>query len=489
MTIDLQDNAPRTPPLPPAGTGRTLRDVPMPGFVKRLAQRLALLPGQPDMASARHIDRLRRTCNEALAKPNKIGGLVAIAHVADQYAAMSPAERGVFFNLLRDEFGVNPAEVHGAYDAYRDGADEPGAALIRLTKALESPRLQLFRLFNTIPAGIKFLVDLRAELLRRLKGDPGLRPMEFELRHLLESWFNLGFLHLERITWDSPAGLLEKLIAYEAVNEISNWGDLKHRLISDRACFAYIHPAMPGEPLIFVEVALVRGMPDNIQRLLDTSGPDLRPEEADTAVFYGITNAQAGLHGIPLGNLLIKHVTQRLRAQWPKLDTFVTLSPLPRFRQDFLNPALENGGLEAFFDEQQAQRVCALAGEETLGRAVWALLERPAWPEDREVREALRDGLLRAARAYLLNVQPHNGQGGQRTVIGGRAACPVAHFHAANGAVLQRINWLGDVSPRGLRQSAGIMVNYLYDPLKFESHQNSYMAHGRIDAGRPVLAL
>ena len=489
MTIDLQDNSPQEPQLTPPRTGRRLRDVPMPGFVKRLAQRLDLLPGERHAASPRQLDRLRRDCNEALAKPNQLGGLVAIARVADQYTAMSPNERTEFFNLLRDEFGVNPAEVHGAYATYRDATDDPGAALIRLTKALESPRLQLLRLFNTIPAGIKFLVDLRAELLRRLKDDPGLRPMEFELRHLLESWFNLGFLHLERITWDSPAGLLEKLIAYEAVNEISNWGDLKHRLISDHACFAFIHPAMPGEPLIFVEVALMRGMPDNIQRLLDPSAPDIRPDQADTAVFYGITNAQAGLHGIPLGNLLIKHVTQRLRAQWPKLDTFVTLSPLPRFRQDFLTPALENGHLGEFFDAEQTARVCAMAGEQTLGEAVAALLDRPNWHQDEQAQDALREGLLHAARAYLLSPQHNDGRNAQRTIVGGRAACPVAHFHAANGALLQRINWLGDASPRGLRQSAGMMVNYLYDPQKFEAHQNSYQVHGRIDASRLVTSL
>lgn len=437
------------------------------------------------------LEEIRAKCLEAVEKYGKLAGLVAVAEVADAYAKLAEDERGGFFKMLHEDFSVDPQALDGAIAAYRaardSGNDDAGAgpaeahiakALVGLTRTLESPRHDLFRQFNTIPSGIKFLVDLRADLYPFLKRDASLAPLEYELRRLLEAFFNLGFLRLERIGWDSPAVLLENLIRYEAVHRISNWAELKHRLVSDRACFAFIHPFMPTEPVIFVEVALTRGIADNIQRLLDPEAPDLSPDQADTAIFYGISNAQAGLRGIPFGNLLIKQVATRLKREVPNLVTFATLSPLPHFRKDFLDPAVADGSIAGFFTQEESEALCAMAGMDTVSWAVGQLLASPGWESDGEKSGAMRAGLLRAARHYLADARKN-----------GRAICPVAHFHGSNGALLARINWLADTSQTGIAQSAGVMVNYRYDMEHFERHQSRYLQDGDLLMAKEVQAL
>lgn len=412
---------------------------------------------------------LRGWCQEALDKGGEIAGLKAIARVADAYAAMGEAERDMFFELLKEDFGVNPDELDAAIDAYRAAQGARVTELAALARTAESPRMALFRLFNTIPESIKFLVDLRADLEARLRRDPELKLVELDLLHIMLSWFNIGFLQLQRISWNSPAALLEKLVNYEAVHEIRSWMDLKRRLAPDRACFAFIHPSMPMEPIIFVEVALVNGLTSTVEELLRQDGPHLPAHQADTAIFYSITNAQRGLRGIHFGNMLIKKVAIKLRGEVPGLRTFATLSPLPRFRRDFLEPALADGRITGYFSPGEASRLVELSGSGDIGIAVAALLSRKLWHEDPEVSSALRPGLLRAAHAYLTTCRPD-----------GQAVCSVAHFHASNGAMLRRLNWLGNTSLAGLERSAGIMVNYLYDMEQFEEHQQRYRATGRL---------
>ena len=438
-------------------------------------------PGAEDLTIQ---EQVRRWCQEALEARGRIAGLVAIARVADAYNNMNVDERHAFFRMLGSDFSVDRYEVDEAIDAFREAEEPCIRELNRLTMALDSPRLQLFRQFNTIPESIKFLVDLRADISARLKQDPELWLLEFELRHLLESWFNLGFLKLHRITWDSPARLLEKLVEYEAVHEINNWMDLKRRLGSDRACFAFIHPNMPAEPIIFVEVALVRGITSNVHEVLGPDATHLQPHQADTAVFYSITNAQRGLRGIPFGNMLIKKVTAQLRGDVPGLSNFATLSPIPRLRSNFLTPLLRNGGMERFYTGDEATRLLEVVGADNLfgaqdlSTAVSELLGRPEWFRDNKVSEALRPGLLRAAKRYLTEEQSK-----------GRLACPVANFHAGNGALLGRINWQGDTSPKGMDQSAGIMVNYVYELDHVEQCQNEYSQTGRLPMGPEVVGL
>ena len=458
------------------------------GVFRRLARAVGLWKKEAPLEVLREGDALRGWIEEAIRGQGKISGLVAVAKVADAYQAMDPKGRVDFFDLLLSQFSAHPAAINRAIAAYQSVGSETEASLIRLTEALESPRMGLFRQFNTIEGGSKFLVDLRADVLARLREHPSYLLLDFELRSLLRAWFNLGFLLLRRINWDTPASLLEKLVQYEAVHQIASWQDLKNRLISDRCCFAFVHPAMQGEPLIFLEVALVRGLAGSIQDILSTRHEPLAPEQADTAIFYSISNAQAGLQGIPFGNLLIKKVVAELRAQVPGIRNFATLSPIPRFRKAYLEPLLEREELLSLFTEPERLRlrqalngVATEAGQGKLPALSASLREALAttdWAANDPLAEALRPGLLRALRAYLLQER-----------VKERAACPVGHFHSANGAVLARINWLGDTSAKGLDQSCGMMVNYLYDMERFQQVQAAYEATGQLQTTPAVEAL
>jgi malonyl-CoA decarboxylase len=336
--------------------------------------------------------------------------------------------------------------------------------------------LKLLTQFNALPEGIKFLVDLRSDVIRYAKDDPSLAPLGEDLKGLLAAWFDVGFLDLRQITWDSPASLLEKLSAYEAVHEMRDWSDLKNRLDADRRCFAFFHPRMPNEPLIFVEVALVSGLADNIQALLDVNAPAGDPRMADAAIFYSISNAQKGLAGISFGDFLIKRVVDLLSAEFPRLKTFATLSPIPGFAA-WLNQVLGEGepGLLAAAERK------ALAGAQGRGNkgTLKQVLSSSDWVGDSNLARALRAPLLRLCARYLLQAKRENG----------RALDSVAHFHLSNGARIERLDWLADTSPKGLRQSAGIMVNYLYRRADIEANHEAYAGEGFIAASSSVSGL
>lgn len=459
----------------PAAPGRPEKH--LPGVLQRLSRAVgfrwnagpALAPG---------LTALRELCQTALDQRGQVRGLIAIAQVADAYHAMAREERDGFFDMLAHDFAVDPMVLQAAIAAYRGAAEERQEALLNLTDVLESPRLSLFRQFNTIPHGMKFLLDLQAELLRRLPRQPQLAAVEHDLRHSPGSWFNYGFLELIALGWDTPPAFLEKLIENEAVHHITSWEDLKHRLTGDRRCFAFIHPSMPDEPLIFLEAALVSGIATNIQALLDVHTAGLPPHLADTAVFYSISNAQPGLRGIALGNLLIKEVVAHLRLEFPHLRRFVTLSPMPRLREDFLAPALADGRLAAFFPETERAQLRKLTGADSDTAALAAVLGNGGARAPEAALAVARRGLLRAARQYLTT-----------TDAAGRAACPVAHFHLSNGASLAQIDWMADTSSHGFAQSVGMMVNYVYDMKRFEALQAAYLTRGRISVGRAVKGL
>ena len=304
---------------------------------------------------------------------------------------------------------------------------------------------------------MKFLVDLRADLLALATDDPLLQGLELDLKELLASWFDVGFLELHRITWDAPASLLEKLARYEAVHEIRGWTDLKNRLDVDRRCFAFMHPAMPEEPLIFVEVALTHAMSGEMRPLLDTHAPT-EVSHPSHAIFYSISNCQKGLAGISFGNALIKRVVRELSTEFRSLRTFVTLSPIPKFRE-WLAAQKSPDGMES----------------EPLQR----LLVSRSWYRDEAMAASLREPLLRLCAHYLMEAK-------RRT---GSALDPVEHFHLSNGARLERLNWLADTSSRGLRESAGMMANYLYQPDRIDHNQEAYATEGAIDASPSVTSL
>ncbi len=352
---------------------------------------------------------------------------------------------------------------------------ERAVATARLRRALEPPRIRLLTAFAAIPDGVKFLVDLRADLLARQDGDTLLAALETDLKALLAAWFDVGFLDLRRIDWHSPAIILEKLVQYEAVHRIRTWRDLRNRLDSDRRCYAFFHPRMPEEPLIFVEVALVQGMSDSVQRLLDEKAPVLDPRTADTAVFYSINNCQRGLDGISFGNFLIKRVVGLLSDEFRNLKAFCTLSPIPGFRR-WLDAALAEGAATLTEEERRAVLAAAPPSAEGLdaedaAAALQRLLARRGWSRDEAVARMLEPMLTRLCARYLAKEDA--------TGRPGRARDPVAHFHLSNGARIERINWRADVSDNGMRQAHGLMVNYLYDPERIEENHELYLGEKR----------
>jgi malonyl-CoA decarboxylase len=403
------------------------------------------------------------------------------AELGRSYLALNAAGRERFLRLLAEEFDADHQAVDRQCAAVLEVTDPAARAAAEraLRAALTPPRVNLLRQFNALPEGVKFLVDRRAEVLAVAGADPALRGLADDLRELLANWFDIGFLELRRITWDSPAALLEKLMVYEAVHEIRGWTDLKNRLEADRRCFAFFHPRMPDEPLIFVEVALVSGIVGNIHALLDEQAPIGNPQAADTAIFYSISNCQRGLVGISFGDFLIKRVVDALTAELPRLKSFATLSPLPGFR-GWLNGEAERGDVLLAGEARATQALGADRPDaDDPDRLLLRLLDREDWHEDARTAAALREPLLRLAARYLL----------QARAPSGRALDPVAHFHLSNGARVERLNWLGDVSLKGLQQSAGIMVNYLYRLGDIEANHEAYRDEGRVAAASAVRGL
>ncbi len=382
-------------------------------------------------------------CRALLTGQGEVSGMKRAAEVLMRYRQADAAEKAAFFRFLADEMDLDPAAVTLAAQAY---ADTPDARhLSALLAVAEPPRQELLRRLNQAPGGTADLVAMRVDLMKQARAEPDLARVDLDFRHLFASWFNRGFLVLRRIGWESPANILEKIIAYEAVHEIQSWDDLRRRLEPpDRRCFAFFHPAMPDDPLIFVEVALTRGIPGAIGPLLAEDRRALSPSEVDTAVFYSISNCQAGLRGISFGNSLIKQVVDVLGREVAGLKTFVTLSPIPGLTR----------WVETQDDETRA----------ILGKT----------PADQDA-EALR----RIAARYLLEAKAEDGA----------PLDPVARFHLGNGAEVHEIHAGADLSPKGRQQSCGAMVNYLYDPARVEQNHEAFATHQTIAAARGVKAL
>lgn len=398
------------------------------------------------------------------------------AGLGETYLVLNAVGRRRFLRLLASEYDVDEERVDAAIAQRASAVDAESRrkAENALRQALVAPRIRLLTQFNGLRQGIKFLVDLRAELLDFARGDALLEAFDREVRELLKSWFDVGFLNLVRITWHTSASLLEKLIAYEAVHAVRSWDDLKNRLGADRRCFAFFHPNMPDEPLIFVQVALVVGMSDNVQALLDERAPVVEPTQADTAIFYSISNCQRGLAGVGFGDFLIKRVADDVSRELPNVKTFATLSPIPGFR-GWLE-RLDDEAIRKMLGEARTQQVLGVARSESVAAGLRRLLEAEGWQET--VADALREPLLRLCARYLLEARR-----------GRRAYDRVAHFHLSNGAGVERINWLADTSERGLAQSAGMMVNYRYDLDKVEANHEAYTGEGRITAAAQVRRL
>jgi malonyl-CoA decarboxylase len=421
----------------------------------------------PDLDGGQ-LDRLRSelwACVEA--RGGEASARARAAGVASTYLALSSIGRVRFFRILGEEFGVDQAWVGREIEAVTAAREEKDRlrAERRLREALIPPSMRLLTQFNALPNGLQFLIDMRATLLNAKAGDPALEAFDSDFRNLLASWFDVGFLTRRRLTWDSPASLLEKIIAYEAVHEIGSWSDLRYRLDGPRRCYAFFHPSLPQEPLIFVQVALTDGLAGEIKSLLDERGSEVDAETANTAIFYSITNTLEGLRGISFGSFLIKQVVDDLAHDLPNLKFFATLSPLPGFvgwlveqSEDSLFTAKEREALRSKSDAPLAEIVHGapwLAGERSRNAELGGVLEEP---------------LTRAAARYLVS----------RSERSGKPLDPVARFHLGNGARIERLNWAADDSPLRIRQSAGLMVNYLYHRPEIEANHEAYASKGII---------
>lgn len=428
----------------------------------------------PDLQAHLPDDQLDYVRAQMLACLENKGGEVSArqraAALGQAYLGLNDEGRIRFLSLLVDDFGIDEELVRLAIAKYQAHAetDESHTYEIALRRALEPARMTLLRQFNALPQGVKFLVDLRADLMRLSKQDKRLKIVEKDLKQILIAWFDVGFLELQRLTWNSPASILEKIAEYEAVHSIQSWNDLKNRLSRDRRLFAFFHPRMPEEPLIFVEVALVNGMSDNVQELLDEEAPLLDPRAADTAIFYSISNAQEGLAGISFGNFLIKRVVANLTQDLPNIKKFATLSPIPGFRR-WLEQALAEGDRSLLLPGER-DILKQVSGQKGAKGALKDLLLQEDWMNDKITHEAMKAPLQRLCARYL----------SEEKRKGTRTLDPVAHFHLSNGARMERLNWMGDVSEKGMQQSVGMMINYLYKISEIEKNHERYHGRGRI---------
>jgi malonyl-CoA decarboxylase len=389
-----------------------------------------------ERTASRHHEDIIGMCKRLLHLKGEASAISFAHEILATYKSLSKRHRLQFFERLLAEFAPEPERLNRAIADYQR---EPNAdTLHALQTASESPRQELFRLLNMGPDGTASIISMREDLRGMLADHPDLKAVDRDVLHLLQSWFNRGFLRLRRISWKTPAIVLEKLIEYESVHEIRGWDDLHRRLADDRRCFAFFHPALRDDPLIFVEVALTRGLASSIQEVLSAKAPDRDSDfRPDAAIFYSINNCQPGLSGVSFGSFLIKQVTDSLAEEFPSLKYYATLSPVPGFR--------------AWLKEQLAAPLSAL-GFSDIERSYLSELDYPAWYENDFKTQQLRPLLMYLCAYYLLNAKR-----------GDEPRDSVARFHLRNGARLERIHWLGDWSEKGLRESAGLLVNYLYD--------------------------
>ncbi len=401
---------------------------------------------------------LAETCRALLTGRGEASGVALASEILSRYRSLSPGDKAALFRAWADDFGPDPKRVEDAVARWSATRGEAAAAALHY--ATEPRRQELFRRLNRAPGGTRALVAMRADLLEAMREDRSLVEVDRDFQHLFLSWFNRGFLVLRRIDWSSPAAILEKIIRYEAVHEIRGWDDLRRRIDpSDRRCYAFFHPALVDEPLIFVEVALTLAQPQAIAPLLAERRAEIAEEKAKVATFYSISNCQQGLAGVTFGNFLIKQVVEELRRDLPRIETFVTLSPMPGFRR-----WLETS------EDPEIEPLVLRASEATAD---------DDWPNSEESVQRVRKALEPLAAYYFLKSRRPDG----------RVVDSVARFHLGNGARLERLNWMGDLSPKGLAESFGLMVNYLYDLNEIEKNHEAFANSGAVAASSAVKKL
>ena len=407
-----------------------------------------ILARRRQVAAQAPSDDLAGKCQQLLHHRGEASGLALACEVIADYQQLNYANKVLFFEALARDFDVSADAILGAADDYKN--DPQADQLVALTKAIEAPRIKLFRRMNMAPDATAVLVKMRASLLKLLPDHPHLKCVDVDLKHQFISWFNRGFLELRAIDWNSPAAVLERIIQYESVHEIRGWEDLRTRLSEQRLCFAFFHPAMLDDPLVFVEVALTAGIPDAIAPLIDRTNGTPDEQDLDTVVFYSISNCHPGLAGVSFGNFLIKQVVEEVGKRYPNAKRYVTLSPIPGFAK----------WLTAYQDDHQID----VHDLKSIARL-----------QAKDANESVKEKILKLCASYLVNERANN-----------VAIDPVARFHLGNGASLRAIHWAADLSEKGLHQSVGLMVNYLYDLDSIEENHDAYFDQGEIVVSRTV---
>ena len=424
------------------------------------------------IAQTRYLSRSTSAVRQLVSERGESNAVSMALDVISNYRKLNADHRSKFFMMLAEQFNIDAEQLTKAAQSF--AADPNARNYIRLQKISESPRQELLRRLNRAPGGTAAVVEMRRDLLTLLNKKPELMGLDYDMRHLLSSWFNPGFLKMHRVDWKSPAEILEKIIAHEAVHAIDGWDDLRRRLQPDRRCFAFFHPQLPDEPLIFVEVALLPEIPVAIMPLVNKkSTPMEQTNQFKVAAFYSISNCESGLRGVSMGNFLIKRVAEQLHAEFPGLKTFVTLSPIPGL-MEWITDGAHLGDLPSSDKMKPAIRKARDDALELLklNGANWMDKLGKAWHPD-QCSEKEKAAMMSLTAIYLTVVTPS------------RDGNPVAKFHLGNGAKLHQINWAGDLSKNGLRQSGGLMVNYLYDLSSVEENHERFV-NGDIIYSRSV---
>lgn len=424
------------------------------------------------IAQTRFLSRATSAVRRLVSERGESNAVSMALDVISNYRKLNAEQRPKFFAMLAEQFNIDAEQLTKAAQSF--AADPNARNYIRLQKISESPRQELLRRLNRAPGGTAAVVEMRRDLLTLLNKKPEFMGLDYDMRHLLSSWFNPGFLKMHRVDWKSPAEILEKIIAHEAVHAIDGWDDLRRRLQPDRRCFAFFHPQLPDEPLIFVEVALLPEIPVAIMPLVDKKSiPVEQSNQFKVAAFYSISNCESGLRGVSMGNFLIKRVAEQLHAEFPGLKTFVTLSPIPGL-MEWITAGAHLGDLPSSDKIKPAVRKARDDALELLklNGSNWMDKLGKAWHPD-QCSEREKAAFMALTAIYLTTVTPS------------RDGNPVAKFHLGNGAKLHQINWAGDLSKNGLRQSAGLMVNYLYDLSSVEENHERFV-NGEIIYSRSV---
>lgn len=402
--------------------------------------------------------KLLSLCNDLISHKGFASGVALAREVVNRYNVLTRDEKLSFFIELNQKMGPNLEEIKKVAEEFTKSPNEK--TLLELSGQIKSKRQTLFSRMIMAPKGTRAIVSLREDLLGFIPSHPNLQAIDEVLRVLLISWFNPGFLVLKKIDWDTEASILEKIIQYEAVHSIADWNDLKSRLVANRKCFAYFHPALEDEPLIFVEVALTKGITGSIQSIINEESNE--EKKANTAIFYSINNCQRGLNRIPLGNFLIKMVVTELASELPSIKTYSTLSPIPGFAN--------------WLKEELKLDSSRLLPEKD--RLLLQMLEDTDWHNDTKKRHELKKPLIRACVNYLVVAKKY-----------GKPINSVAKFHFGNGAQLYRVNWMGNTSEYGIAKSFGIMVNYLYDLKQIEANHEAYVQKGELAVSKSIRSI